>query len=149
MRHCIFKNAMHVNEQANLIGDNLKKTMDGYCSFPKQSPAFIPSSKRLRVIQRIEARSCTLWSSSSSSLCATRALEFALVHRESHLLLRFPLSFELLQRLPSLRILALFLRQWLWLRLRRGRSSSFSSFGRNLVGSCKWASFVPTNFGTS
>jgi hypothetical protein len=43
----------------------------------------------------------------------TGALEFALMHGESLLLLRFPLSFHFLQRLASLRVLALFLRQWL------------------------------------
>jgi hypothetical protein len=37
-------------------------------------------------------------------------LEFALVHRQSNVLLRFPLSFRLLQRFPSLRILALLFR---------------------------------------
>jgi hypothetical protein len=44
-------------------------------------------------------------------LSGTGAVEFALVSCESRMLLRLPLSFDLLQRLPSLRILALLFRQ--------------------------------------
>jgi hypothetical protein len=62
-----------------------------------------------RSTQRVEARSRTLWN--GGLFCRTGALEFALVHRESRLLLRFPLSFHFLQRLASLRVLALFFRQ--------------------------------------
>ena len=59
--------------------------------------------------QRVEARSRTLWS--GGLFCRTGALESTLMRRESRLLLGFPLSFYLLQRLPSLRVLALFFRQ--------------------------------------
>jgi hypothetical protein len=76
------------------------EAMSGFVRFPLDV---------LLVTQRIETRSCTL--RGSSSLCGMGAVEFALVSDKSRLLLGFPLSFELLQRLPPLRVLALFFRR--------------------------------------
>jgi hypothetical protein len=58
------------------------------------------------------------------------------VRHESGLLLRFLLSFEFFQRIPSLRVLALFFRQRLCLIRRRRRRRRSCSFGRSsLIGS--------------